>query len=121
MKLRIRGNAIRLRLGQSDLRTLIDQGTLTHTLRMPGANLHYGIELSEAHAFEVCFEHNTLRVTLPRDAAHTWCNTAQVGFDSEHAWEGGVVRLVVEKDWQCAAPRPGDDDTDAFPHPTGQC
>ena len=49
---------------------------------------------------------------LPESMALDWCNTDRVGIEGT----AGEVRVLVEKDWQCLAPR-DEDESDAYAHP----
>ena len=49
---------------------------------------------------------------VPEAIALDWCDTERVGFEGV----AGEVKVLVEKDWQCLAPR-DEDESDAYPHP----
>ena len=59
------------------------------------------------------FGDGCLAVSVPRETALDWARTDQV---SLHGRQGDVA-ILVEKDFECLEPRPGEDDTDAFPNP----
>ena len=113
MKLRIRGNSLRLRLTQSEVAALRDQGSVEETVHFsPTSKLVYAIERSGGGEIGARFEDGRILVQVPESIALEWCNTDRVGFDGV----AGEVKVLVEKDWQCLAPR-DEDESDAYPHP----
>ena len=112
MKLRIRGSSIRLRLTKSEVDTLRDGGKVEETTPLHPSPLVYVIERAEASRVSVSFQGGRLSVSVPAAVLRDFCETDRVGFEETH--DG--VRVLVEKDWQCLAPR-DEDESDAFPHP----
>jgi len=125
MKLRIRGNSIRLRIQRQELETLCTQGALLEELRLgPGndATFRYALERHDGASVQVTFKQGLLRVSLPVDWIAELANTERTGWDSEvDTGEGNSVRVMVEKDFPCIVTRPGEDDSDAFPSNSGMC
>ena len=54
---------------------------------------------------------------MPQEMAKTWSSTAQVSLTGEQALPEGILKILMEKDFQCLEPRPGEDDAGLFPHP----
>lgn len=124
MKLRIHGNSIRLRVNQSEVATLAAGGKLESWVQfVPSAadRLGYAIEIS-AQCSEVCAScsNGVLLVTLPESLAQTWASTNQVGIEYDQpTTDGSFLRIGVEKDFRCRHFRPGEDESDNFPNPSG--
>lgn len=112
MKLRIRGNSIRLRLGQGEVAALRERGVVEESVPFAGGALVYAIERRDVPAIAASFDGRRVTVAVPSAVALDFCDSDRVGFDGA----SGEVRVLVEKDWQCLAPR-DEDETDAFPHP----
>jgi len=120
MKLRIRGNSLRLRLGQSDLATLLERGAVEESVEFPGgSSLRYRLERSTAPAPEAVFAGDAIVVRFPAQAIAAWTDPAEVAMVAECGAAGRTLRLLVEKDYQCLAPRDDEDDGDLFPNPGG--
>jgi hypothetical protein len=120
VKLRIRDNSIRLRLTQTETVTLKDAGIVAARTRFPGGrSLEYAVESSPASVTPaVHFSENRLVVRLPETVVLAWAASDQVSMHGEQRLEDGdVVSILVEKDFQCLAPREGEDESDMFPHP----
>ena len=124
MKLRIRGNTLRLRLTRAEVARLGETGRVTDAIVFgagPGEALTYAVETSAAVAeVGATFSGGHITVLLPERLARTWLDTEQVGISAEpttgaDAGAAGRLEILVEKDFACLDRR--DDDADAFPHP----
>lgn len=119
MKLRIRGNSLRLRLSQSEVQTLAGQGAVEDRIEFPGgARLVYRLR-TDKNTSEISSDYgkNLIEILVPEALARQWCGTDLVTLDGEQATASGALRLKVEKDFACLAPREGEDESDNFPHP----
>ncbi len=128
MKLRIKGNALRLRLTQGEMRTLAHEGRVESRTEFPGgAALVYRLSASnETGDISVTYSDNCIEFVLPEAHVRGWCDTDQVTVSAECVVPGGTLSLTFEKDFACLVPRPGEDETDHFPHPdagrgSGRC
>lgn len=122
MKLRIRGDSLRLRLTQSEIVALGRNEIVESIVRFgpaPSERLTYSLKCSaEIKRVEASYLDNRITIVLPRDAAREWIETDKVGINEEQLLgDGGALRILVEKDFSCSTPRQGEDDHDAFPHP----
>ena len=120
MKLRIRDNSIRLRLSQSEVDSLSSDGLIGSAVMFAGGSrLGYCLESSPACVDPVAhFESSELKVRLPESAVQHWATSDEVSIEAEQGLdEGGYLKILVEKDFACLAPRAGEDESDMFPHP----
>ncbi len=120
MKLRIRDNSIRLRLTRIEVDTVSSAGVVKARVSMPGGNgLDYILESSSVTERPMArFTDGALTVMLPEAAVNQWASTEQVSFAADEALDDGdVLKILVEKDFACLAPREGEDETDMYPHP----
>jgi hypothetical protein len=118
MKLRILDDSIRLRLSQTEVEH-IARGEAVHShARFPdGCFLVYGLEPSAETAIDATYRDNEIRVRVPTEAARSWATTEQVALTAIVPIEGGELAILVEKDFECLEPRPGEEDRDSFPNP----
>ena len=117
MKLRIKGDSIRLRLTQTDVRTLAETGAIESAMHVaPEASLRYGLRASGGDALAVEMDARGLVVLVPEAWIAPWATGDEVGFSGEQAAGGGrTLAILVEKDFACLHKRP--DEQDAFPNP----
>lgn len=112
MKLRIRGSSIRLRLTQNEIAALRERRSVEETVVFsPTSRLAYAIERG-GDALGASFDGARIVVRVPEALARELCDTDRVGVEGT----SGELRILIEKDWQCLAPR-DEDESDAFPHP----
>ena len=119
--MRIRRNSIRLRLTQSEVAQVVEQGFVEETVEFGGENkLIYSIKTaSDAEIVSARFDSNQLIVSVPRAEIERWANSNQVAVKAEqNVGNAEALRLLIEKDFACLEPR-GDEDADAFPNPAG--
>lgn len=124
MKLRVRGNSLRLRLTRSEVDQLAaGAAPVEERVRFaPGSALVYSIERGERSALRAELEGTTVRVIAPRAVVEAWAGSDEVGFEAEQpTGDGQTLRVLVEKDWNCLTSRPGEEDVDTFPNPNTSC
>lgn len=120
MKLRIRDNSLRLRLSQGEVASLGKDGQVSASMEFPGGRrLRYTLESSPASvAPATFFSENTITVRVPESSVLAWSSSEQVAIDGEQILDNGtLLRILVEKDFACLAPRAGEDESDLYPHP----
>ena len=114
MKLRIHADSIRLRLKQSEVRTLEQGGEVSETCPTAPFALTYALR-PDPDAAGLTAECDGARLTLRIPAAWLpgWEQDTRVGFASS----GGPIELLVEKDWKCSNPASAKDNEDCFDNP----
>lgn len=61
-------------------------------------------------------------VTIPSDVVSAWAGSEEVGIRAEQPTNsGGILRILVEKDFACLTQREGEDDSAAYPNPNRTC
>jgi hypothetical protein len=119
MKLRIKGDSVRLRLTQGEVAALAKDGLVEDQVRFaPGHSLAYRIAADgEVSQLVASFDGAAIEVRIPRRAAREWCTSDTVTLAGTQLNPGGGLRIVVEKDFACLKPREDEDESDHFPHP----
>ena len=119
MKLRIKGDSLRLRLSQGEMRTLAEQGEVEDRISFPGgATLRYRLRSDRNNrSISVSYDANLIDIRVPDTLSDRWCRTDLVTLSGSQPLAAGELRIVLEKDWACLAPREGEDESDNFPHP----
>lgn len=120
MKIRIRGNTLRVRLSQSEVDTFREQGHVEERIRFgPGERLVYAMEASPTVGHLAAhYEEGRITIQVPTGWVPAWLDTDQVSLEGEQLIEGDeVLSILVEKDFQCLHRPPTKEDADTFPHP----
>jgi hypothetical protein len=121
MKLRIRGNTLRLRLSQSEVEKIDQEKMITETTVFPdGEELQYVICPSDSSTKVTKKSEGALtriEVSVEREVLKSWAKSEEVGLFGADPITVGSLELLVEKDFACINPRDGSDDGDSFPHP----
>ena len=118
MKLRIRGNTLRLRVSKSELEQISTHGFVEDAISFaPASRLVYRLEVAADGPFAAELTPDRIRVRVPEAAVRRWERDDQVSMPAEQAVGSGVVlAILVEKDFECVNPRAGED-SDLFANP----
>jgi hypothetical protein len=122
MKLRIKGDSLRLRLGPAEVQQFLTSCCIEETIHFaPGAHLTYALEHSETEAC-VFASHAPGRivVTVPTKVAQEWARSNDVGIHCAVPNGSGFLDLAVEKDFACLD-RDHAGNQDTYPNPKGAC
>jgi hypothetical protein len=120
LKLRIRDNSIRLRLSQTEVESVNANGLVRGRVPFAGSNsFEYVLESSPATVRpEAHISNNVLTVRIPQLDIKQWAESEQVSIASDQVLnDGEQLKILIEKDFACLAPREGEDESDMFPHP----
>lgn len=104
MKLRLKGNTLRLRLDREDLAQFADAGQVEAvTMFGDDTSFRYVLYASpEADGLTAQATPGKIAVHVPADLAEEWTQTDRVGLEAQQsAGEGAVLRILVEKDLGC--------------------
>jgi hypothetical protein len=122
MKLRIKGNSIRLRLGQSEVRRLTMQGTVEESVVFGPSNkerLSYVLcASSESPVVSARMSDGRIVIRVPSTMIHQWASTAQVSLHALQCnGDDDALSILIEKDFECIDAPSGESQEDAFPNP----
>jgi len=122
MKLRIHGNSIRFRISQSEMAALVAGAGLEDSLQFgpaPGEKLAYILETSSrCSEVRALYSEGVIQVTIPSNLARTLESTDQIGIEHfQPIARGAGLKIILEKDFHCSHPRPGENENDNFPNP----
>ena len=120
MKLRIRGNSIRLRLTQREVAEFEANGKVEERTEFgSGQAFSYALVRGENEdRTRAEFDGVGIRVVLAEGEARRWTDSDQVGIEAVQPLRpDSQLRILIEKDFACLADRQGEEDTNAFPNP----
>jgi hypothetical protein len=121
MKLRIKGNSLRLRVSRSELARFLAGEAVAETIRFaaaPEAKLTYALARgTQASAAIVRYQAQEVTVLLSKEQAESWGQDDQVGvYTLVNIAPEGLLELIVEKDFACLD-RSDEDNKDTFANP----
>lgn len=123
MKLRIRGNSIRLRLLRGEVAAFAANKILRETIDFGASSLTYILQTTAAgNQLTANFSDNKIIIAVPTAIAAEWTETDLVSLTAEQKIaDGEVLEILVEKDFVCLD-RPDDkDNEDAYPNISHKC
>ncbi len=129
MKLRIKGNSIRMRLTQTEVAQIKNGECVKEAVSFGGSTkLSYSVEASSSgKSIEARFEHQTVKILVPSSELFEWANSNQVAIKNNQPLEqGDTLFILIEKDFFCLKPRmnESEDESDLFENPNvahGSC
>lgn len=105
---------------RGEVDTLRDKGMVEARTDFPGGRtLRYLVESSPASVNPAAFfSENEITIRLPETTVLAWASTEQVAIQGEQMLdEGGILKILVEKDFVCLTGRDEEDESDMYPHP----
>lgn len=122
MKIRIKGNSLRLRLTQGEVNQLVIKGLVSETIEFgpeKSQQLTYTIVNKPINEIACSFLEQNILVEVPATVINTWAKSDQVSIrHSQYNKMSKPLDLLIEKDFKCLTVRPGEDETDLFPNPS---
>lgn len=123
MKLRIRGNSIRIRVTKTEIANFGKHGFLEETTAFGGA-LSFGYSLRKKAGIdklEAAYADNSITVFVPEKIVNEWTTTDIVGFENNmDLGNSKQLFLLIEKDFVCLD-HSFEDQSDNFPNPNAIC
>ena len=123
MKLRIRGNSIRLRLLRGEVAEFASTGIVREIINFGASNLTYILQTADdANDLSAKFVDNKIIVSVLPETAQNWTETDLIGLTGEQKnADGGILKITVEKDFVCRDRLDDEANRDAYPNTSGKC
>lgn len=123
MKIRIKGNSLRIRINKPEVDELCAGSKLQEHTQFPGGRFSYTLERVEGgNNLQADFADGAINMLIPRQMAEGWNNNDVVGF-SHHLDlpDGGQLFLLLEKDFKCIDNTMMEDQSANFDNPNHVC
>jgi len=122
MKIRIKGDSIRLRLSKTEVDNFSKNGFLEERTSFCDNQFVYRMESrSDFSELSAALDGQTMTVYVPETQAKEWTSTDLVGFENNmNTGEGKTLFLLVEKDFVCLD-NTLEDQSDNYPNPNAMC
>jgi hypothetical protein len=121
MKLRIKGDSLRVRVSRSEVARLLEGDCLEETVHFtpdPRAKFTYALQKEPSLSRPtVQYTENRAAILIPAEQANAWGTTDQVGIAEDISLGNlGLLAILIEKDFACLD-RSEEDNGDTFPNP----
>ncbi|MBL0048014.1 MAG: hypothetical protein IPP32_07970 [Bacteroidetes bacterium] len=122
MKIRIRGNSIRLRLSKSEIDRFGEVGNLEEKTEFPNGTFYYALSADKsATELTAQFEASRMTVFVPLNIQKEWTTTDRVGFENKMKTASDKqLFILIEKDFVCLD-HTTEDQSDNYPNPNRNC
>jgi hypothetical protein len=102
MKIRIKGNSVRIRLTKPEVDLFGENGYIEEQTEFGNTMLSYALKRTDGNLFAASFENNIITMLLPKSMSEEWINTNRVGFEGAmQLGNGKSLYLLLEKDFKC--------------------
>ena len=121
MKLRIKGNSLRIRLTKTEVSKLSDTGYLEEQTKFSGNRFIYALQGTDANELSATFENNKVTMFVPSSFTKDWPVNNIVGLDAKMPLPGNEsLYLLIEKDFVCLD-HTTEDQSDNYENPNKSC
>ena len=118
MKLRIKGNSIRLRLSKAEVEKLVSDGFVEEQTTFINTAFRYSLQTEVGiKQMSASFEQGRMDVIIPEIFIKDWAANEVVGFDGYMPINGTEsLYILIEKDFKCLA-NAAEDQSDNYENP----
>ena len=122
MKIRIKGNSLRIRLTKTEVSRIATQGYLEEETVFGNNKLIYALQKVETgNELSAAFEGNKITMFVPEVLTKDWPLNNVVGFDAKMpVAENSSLYLLLEKDFVCLD-HTNEDQSDNYDNPNKAC
>jgi hypothetical protein len=121
MKLRIKGNSLRIRLTKNEVSKLSETGYLEEQTLFPNNRLIYALQKTDAATLSATFENNKITMFVPGSFIKDWPVNDVVALDTKMPLQGNEsLYLLIEKDFVCLD-ETHEDQSDNYENPNKTC
>lgn len=122
MKIRIKGNSIRLRLTKSEVETFAKTGYIEERTEFGNHLFMYALRKNpDVHELSAGFVGIKITMHVPTWMADEWTTTDEVGYSNVYMYDNGKqLSLLLEKDFVCLDAG-SEDQSDNYENPSHAC
>ena len=123
MKIRIKGNSIRVRLSRPEVEQFGKEGYLEEKTEFGNNAFIYALQSIEGiPSLTADFSDGKITMYVPATIQKEWAENETVGYDNNiDLANGSDLYLLLEKDFKCIDAPPTEDQTDNFENPKKVC
>lgn len=123
MKLRLKGDTVRLRLTKSDIKNLKNHGLVNECTHIGNTIFNYSLKKKKmTENLSASFEDNNLIIFISEKSVEELVQTNKVGVNELQQCESSAdLYLLVEKDFKCLEDETPESQEDMYEHPGKVC
>ncbi|GAA4461600.1 hypothetical protein GCM10023093_06520 [Nemorincola caseinilytica] len=123
MKIRIKGNSVRIRVTRPEAEKLAAGESLQETTMFPNGTFTYALQSKTGiTGLEAGFAAGTMTMYMPAPLAAVWAGNDTVGYSNSLPLPGGgSLFLLLEKDFKCIDAEVTEDQSDNYENPLISC
>jgi hypothetical protein len=122
MKIRIRGNSVRIRLSKSEVAQFAKEGYVEERTEFANSSLVYTVKSSEGETLSADFNNGNITLYVPVSMLQQWASTEIVGMEHNMPLPNGKqLYLLIEKDFKCIDAAVTEDQSDMYENPLKAC
>ena len=123
MKLRIKGNSLRLRLTKKEVQFFLEKGLVKETIKFGSTafnQMHYSIQKTKKEIISATYNLNQIAIYIPEPMIIHWATSSEISISHTcKINERETLLLLIEKDFKCLTIRTGEEETDMYENPAG--
>jgi len=122
MKIRIKGNSVRIRLSRTEVEQLSTAGYIEDRTDFGTSSFRYALKSKEnISGLEATFSLGKITMYVPSGIAKDWAGNETVGYDNNVSLPNGKrLYLLLEKDFKCID-NSNEDQSDNYDNPNSDC
>ncbi len=122
MKIRIRGNSIRIRLSKSEVTLFTKNGYVEEETDFGNNKLIYAVKSTNDKTMSANFIGEKITMFIPENLLQLWVSTNLVSLEYNMPLETDkYLYILLEKDFQCIDAAVTEDQSDYFENPLKTC
>jgi hypothetical protein len=122
MKIRIKGNAVRIRLSKTEVELFALQGYIEETTDFEESVFRYTVKRTAEENMSADFANGNIILYVSKHLVELWSSTSLVGIVYDHPISNGkFLNLLLEKDFKCIDAIITEDQSDYFENPAKSC
>lgn len=123
MKLRIKGNSLRIRLSRTEVDQFCEDGYIEERTEFGNNSLVYALQGIEGiPALTADIAESKITMYAPAGIQKVWANSETVGYDNNmDLGDDKHLYLLLEKDFKCIDAPPNEDQSDNYENPHTEC
>ena len=122
MKVRIKGNSVRMRLSKSEVEAFAKEGYVEERTEFVNSTLIYSVKTTDAETLSAAYTSGNLTLFIPANLVEQWAFTDLVGLNYNMPVKNGrYLFILLEKDFKCIDDEVTEDQSDYFENPSKTC